>query len=494
MPDVSDISAMCKAGKVQEAYELAKANMESMPTYPWVQKEVGWALYYKIKSDVETGDYNRLLEHLDELRSLNLLTIDNGRMIFDNVQSKIANFIKNHRFSDNAEAHAKLSTLFLKLNNYKFSASIGHSKLLRNYLKYKEWPELADFIDWWNLDNLTQEDYTPYVNQKGQRMMTLAERAFIANSKALLKLNDAVRIEEFLPKLDSLMTQHEEMMYPGYFYGKLLMALGSNVDEELRVIIPFARNKSTEFWVWQLLSDVFTNDEEKQLACLLRAVHCRTQENFLGKVRVKLATLYIKRGQLNAARFHIDAVTRYYIAQGWHLPHEVACWIRQPWIHSTIPDGKDPIDYMTITNDILSDGAEECIAIVTNMDQNSHKAYLIYDYEKLMVQRLRINVKVGDILKLYYTTDRSGRINVFYATKVKLPNDLNYAKCIDGIIEKRDYRDFAFLISGSIRSFVPPALVRKRNLRNGDMVKGLIIYDYNSTRDSWNWVCKKIIE
>lgn len=50
---------------------------------------------------------------------------------------------------------------------------------------------MADFFDWWNLDNLTQEDYTSYVNQKGQKMMTLAERAFIANSKALLKLNVA---------------------------------------------------------------------------------------------------------------------------------------------------------------------------------------------------------------------------------------------------------------------------------------------------------------
>ena len=140
---------------------------------------------------------------------------------------------------------------------------------------------MADFFDWWNLDNLTPEDYTPYINQKGQKIMTLAERAFIANSKALLRLNDLGRIEEFLPKLDNLINTHQEMMYPGYFYGKLLLALGSNSDEALKVIIPFARKKITEFWVWQLLSDVFTNDEDKQLACLLRAVHCRTQETWL---------------------------------------------------------------------------------------------------------------------------------------------------------------------------------------------------------------------
>ena len=134
--------------------------------------------------------------------------------------------------------------------------------------------------------------------------MSLAERAYNANSKALLRLNDNERIREFLPKLDNLMNNHPEMTWPGYFYGKLLLSLGSTPEEELRVILPFARKKATEFWVWQLLSDVFVNDNEKRLACLLRAVHCDTQEQFLIKVRIKLARLFILQGQYNLAKYH----------------------------------------------------------------------------------------------------------------------------------------------------------------------------------------------
>ena len=284
---------MCKTGQVQEAFNLAKADLEVMPADVWKQREVGWALYYMIKTDSEAGDYAKLLEHIDELKSLDQLTIANDSMIFDNVQFQIANFIKNNIFLTDIEASSKLSTLFSKLKDYEFKTSIGHSFLLQAILKFENWSEMPDFFDWWNLDNLSSKDYEPYVNQKGQKMMTLAERAFIANSKALLRLNDLGRIEEFLPKLDNLMNNHTEMMYPGYFYGKLLLSLGSNRDEALKVIIPFARKKATEFWVWQLLSDVFTDDEDKQLACLLRAVHCRTQETFLGKVHIKLANLYI---------------------------------------------------------------------------------------------------------------------------------------------------------------------------------------------------------
>lgn len=492
MANVKDITTMCKAGQVQQAYELAKADLAAMPTDVWTQRAVGWALYYMIKSDSETDDYARLLEHIDELKSLDQLTIANDSMIFDNVQFQIANFIKNRIHLTDIEASSKLSVLFSKLKDYEFKPSRGHSFLLQTILKFENWPEIADFFDWWNLDNLTQEDYTPYINQKGQKMMTLAERAFIANSKALLRLNDLGRIEEFLPKLDNLMNNHKEMMYPGYFYGKLLLALGSNGDEALKVIIPFARKKATEFWVWQLLSDIFTNEEEKQLACLLRAVHCRTQETFLGKVHIKLATLYIKRGLLNSARFHIDVVTRCYASQGWRLPNEIDCWIHQPWINSTTPDHKDPIDYMSITDAILCDGAEESIAVVTYVEQNTHNSFIIYGKEKRTVQKFRFKVNVGKTLRLHYITDSEGRMKVLSSMSVHLPSDLDYAKCVEGKIEKRDDKEFAFLKSGSVKCFVSPNIVKKYDLKNGDKVKSLIVYDYNKKKEAWNWVCVNI--
>lgn len=492
MANVRDITTMCKAGQVAEAYEMAKADLVAVPTDVWAQRSVGWALYYMIKNDSEGGDYAKLLEHIDELKSLDMLTLNNDSMIFDNVQFQIANFIRNHIQLTDIEASSKLSTFFLKLKDYDFKSSIGHSFLLQSIIKFENWTEIVDFFEWWNLDNLTQEDYTPYINQRGQKMMTLAERAFIANSKALLRLNDLGRIEEFLPKLDNLMNNHKEMMYPGYFYGKLLLALGSDSDEALKVIIPFARKKVTEFWVWQLLSDVFTNNEDKQLACLLRAVHCRTQETFLGKVHIKLASLYIKRGMLNSARYHIDAVTRCYASQGWRLPNEIDCWIHQPWLNSTTPDDKDPFDYMAITDDILCDGAEECVAVVTYVDQNSRKSFIIYGKEKRTVQKLRFKVHVGRALKLHYITDSEGRMKVISSTTVQLPSSLDYAKYVEGSIDKRDDKEFAFLKSGSIRCFVSPNIVKKYGLKNGDNVKSLIVYDYDKKKESWNWVCVNI--
>ena len=490
MAGLKEIKELGKTGNAKEAYRLAKEDLEQ--GQPWGQLTTGWALRYLIEEDARNGHYDQIIAHWDELSSLNELPSTELDRILENAIFWIGYFAKKNLTPTGFDTPIKLSMLFSKLKDYQFSSGKGYSMLLEGFMRCDSWPEMADFLDWWNLDNLTPDDYKPFVNQKGQKMMTLAERAFIANSKALLRLNDTGRIEEFLPKMDTLMNKHEEMMYPGYFYGKLLLKLGSNADEALKVIIPFARKKQTEFWVWQLLSDVFTNDEEKQLACLLRAVHCHTQESFLGKVRIKLATLYIKRKQFNFARYHIDSVTRCYASQGWRLPDEIECWIHQPWFNSTTPDGNDQIDYMSITDAILCDGAEECIAVVTYVDLTSHKSSMIYGYEKRVVQKIRFKVQAGNILKLHYITDKDGKIRVLSSTKVQLPNECNYAKNVEGTIDKRDDKEFAFLKAGSVRCFVAPTIVKKYNLKNGDKIRSLIVYDYDKKKESWNWVCVNI--
>lgn len=484
---------MCRAGQIQEAYNIAIEDFENEPQNVWSHREVGWALYYMIKADADAGNYDELVEHFNKLKSLELLTIEQDNMIFDNVLFSIGRYIRNNVFLNDQSAPSRLSGIFSLLKDYQFNPSKGYSYLLQNHLKFVDfWNEILDFFEWWNLDNLTQEDYVPFENQRGQRMMTLAERAYIAQSKALLRQNDLGRIEEFLPKLDNLMNEHPEMTYPGYFYGKLLLSLGDNEDEALKVVVPFARKKSTEFWVWQLLSDVFAHDQEKRLACLLRAVNCRTQETFLGKVRIKLADYYVRNQQYDKARFHIDKVTRCYVEQGWKLPNEIDYWMHEPWLNSTAPNHETGMDYKTITDAILCEGTEEAIAIVTYFDPQSKRVSMVYGWQKRLSQKLRIKVGTGAILKINYVMGADGKPKVLNAVKGTFSNNLQYAKVVQGTISKRDDKPFAFLKTGSQDLFIPPNTVHKYHIINGDAVKALAVYDYNNKKDSWNWVCLSI--
>ncbi len=490
MASLKEILALCKEEQVQKAYELSKSDMEQQ--LPWAQREMGWSLYYLMKDDADSNNYQSLVTHLDEFSTLDQLSLTDDNMIFENVLFKVAGFVKSHIPPAGIDSPIKLSAFFSKLRGYNFEPSKGYSFLLQSFIKCDNWQEMADFIDWWNLEKLTEEDYRPFEMDNGRTIMSVAEQAFIAKSKALLRLNDLGRIEEFLPLMDDLMEKHPEMTYPGYFYGKLLLSLGSTVEDALKVIVPFARKKATEFWVWQLLSDVFVNDQEKQLACLLRAVNCNTKENFLGKVRIKLAKLYIQRNQLDYAKYQINKVTECYLSQGWHLPYEVDCWIHQPWITTINPNKKAPIDYMAITDSIFCEGTEEAVAVVTNVDTNTHKVTLVYGYKKRVSQKLRIKVGPGVVLKINYIIEPDEKIRILSSGPACFQNDLDFAKVVEGTVRKRDDKDFAFLKTIKTDFFISPNTVRKYGIHDGDTVQSIIVYDYNKKKDTWDWICISI--
>lgn len=109
-----------------------------------------------------------------------------------------------------------------------------------------------------------------------------------------------------------------------------------------------------------------------------------------------------------------------------------------------------------------------------------------------MVQKMRIKVGVGAVIKINYIQDSAGQMKVLNTTKTGLPNYLTYAKVVEGTIDKREDKDFAFLKSGSTRCFVSPKTVKKYGVTNNENVKSLIVYDYDKKKESWNWVCISI--
>lgn len=491
MAGLKDIKELGKAGNAKEAYRLAKEDLEQ--GQPWGQLTTGWALRYLIEEDARNGHYDQIVAHLDELQSLDQIPDAEIDKISENISFWIGFFIKRHLSEKSPETPGRLSTLFSKIQKYKFTLGIGYSMLLDGCIRHDGWHELLEFLDWWNLSNLTAEDFKPVELGNGRTIkITLAERAYIAKSKALLRKKDNDKINEFLPELDNLMTNHPDMTYPGYFYGKLLLSTGSTQADALRVIVPFAKKKATEFWVWQLMSDVFTADQEKQLACLLRAVNSRTKEEFLSRVRIKLADLYIKQGKYDLARNQIDIVTKTCLSFGRRIPYEIDTWIHQSWFDATKPNDKEDLDYKAITDEILGDKREEAIAVVLYVDPNTERVSMVYGLEKRMSQKLRFSVEPGMVLKLSMVNNSEGKRRILRADKCKLPTDLDYAKSVNGTIKRRKEWAFAFFNFGGEKAFVSPNVASKFNVTDGENVKALLVYDFDKKKESWGWVVVSI--
>ena len=67
---IKDLTSICKMGRCQEAYDLAKADMTQQPDNIWTQRGIGWVLYYMVKEDIEQYADDKLLLHLNELMEL----------------------------------------------------------------------------------------------------------------------------------------------------------------------------------------------------------------------------------------------------------------------------------------------------------------------------------------------------------------------------------------------------------------------------------------
>lgn len=481
---------MCKAGQVAEAYEQAKADYEADSQNAWAQREMGWALYYMLRNDAEKKDRESFYGHLEELAELDMLTIQTDALIFDNVVWKIVELLKqipNERTDE-------LERIFSFLSKYTFNPSAAYSVLLKQMMGFDTWTRLVEFIEWWNIDNLMPEDYQPFKMDNGRKIMSLAEQAYIAYSKALLKLDDKEKIQTFIPKIEKLMEDYPDMMYPGYFCGKLKLAMGVERESALDIILPFVRKKKTDFWVWQLLYEFYKGDEDMQLACLLRAVHCRTQETFLGKVRMKLVAAYIQRRDYPRAKYHLDQVTRCYIEQGWHLPFELQNWMRESWVNNTQADSSDGLDYKRYTNEILARGANKSTAVVTYVDYTRKRATLIYSEKKRInvpLSNLGTKVKEGTLLELQWMTGTDGNIIIVGARPVgrEALQGIPYIQLIEGKVSKQDNNLFAFIKKGNVQCFIRPEIVQKHNLHNNDEVSVLAVLDFNKKKDCWNWTC-----
>src|SRR5690606_34972997 len=119
---------------------------------------------------------------------------------------------------------------------------------------------------------------------------------------------------------------------------KLLLALGER-EQMLAALLPFAREKQDVFWVWELMGEAFSGDEEKMLVCYSKALSCRSPEEMLVSLRQRMAAILIQKGWYEEARAEIDLLIKTRTAKGFKIHQEVKKWTAQKWFGET--SGKD---------------------------------------------------------------------------------------------------------------------------------------------------------
>ena len=490
-----EIKELRLAGRLDEAYLMAKSELEADLSNIWGKRNLSWVLYAQLGE--LTSNLDAFFEKINEVKELDLP--ESEEMFFENLSiviSKAARAITYEATLDINKMHRlfdSIKELSLKRNSKWFSVLFNAM-----HKGMKESNRYIEFADWWDFKNFRPEDFQKEKIANGKEIMAIAEKAYIAYAKHLLPrqtqhgeiIFNIEKAEAFLPTLSQIAEEYPEFQYPAYCNAKLLLALG-NKDNMLETLLPFAKKKRNDSWVWKILAEAFASDPEKEFACYCKALTCKSPDEMLIGLRQKMASKLIDKKLFNEARTEIDLLIRARSENGFRIPIEVNNWQSMNWYKNAVPTKSNFSFYKTyvpVAEELLfSDVIEEMVIVeFVNSDKKiinfiaSETKFGFFKYDRFFSE-----VKVGDTLKVRFQGGSNEGMHQLY-TAIKVNDETfkkQFMKEVTGVVRTPNGKPFGFIDD----VFIQPSLIKNYNLSDGMQFTGRAMKSYNKEKKQWSW-------
>lgn len=492
-----EIKELRHAGKLEEALEMAKAELESMPDNIWAKRNISWVFFEYLKLNSSSENFDSFIEWLNQINNLEL-TADE-KMLFEQLCWQIGKLAFSLSNANPIDTNKGI-ILFEAIRTIPFpEKSNAYSFLFKALHKlFKETDKYLQIADWWNFENFLPEDFQKDVLTDNTEVMAIAEQAYITYAKHLLPNQtqfgitafDRVKAESFLPKLSHIADTYPQFQYPGYFKAKLLLAMGDR-DNMLSSLLPFARKKQNDFWVWEILAEAYSEDPETVFACYCKALTCRSPETMLVRLRQKMAKQFIAKELYNEAKTEIERLVQVKTENGNRIPNEVSNWQSSEWYNGAVSKRSNIDIYKKHVNAaelILFSDIEEELVVVEFVNSNKKVLNFIESERTLgffKYDRFLKDVDIGDTLKVRMT--KSGDEGYYLLrTCEKVKGELyasKFVKKVIGTVNIPAGKTFAFIDD----VFVAPDIVIKHNLSEGMEFEGKAIKTYDKRKGKWGW-------
>jgi hypothetical protein len=493
-----EIKELRQAGKLEEALQMANQLLDTEPNNIWNKRSIAWVYYDLLKKFAHPDSFNQFKNNLLNINNLNLP--EDEKMIFDNCAWQIGSLVFSLHKSEPVD-YEKINILFEIIRNFHFSKpSDAYTYIYKAFHKgYQNWSNYLDFSDWWDLKNLRSEDFLKD-EFNGKKIMSFAEQTYIAYSKKLLEGNpldpfglqrviDKEKILSFLPKLDNLIEKHPDYQYPPYFKAKLLLALG-NDENVLSAFIPFAKQKRNDFWVWELLAEIFSNNKDVQFACYCKALSLKTPEDFLVKIRQTFVQLLIERNLFDEAKTEIKKIIEIRNKHEWKLSNQITQWIEQDWYKSATakPDNQDLyLNYTKKAEEILYQDIPEEIIVVEFVNEKKSMLNFVKDRRKFgffNYTGLITKPQIGDLLKVRFKEDgQDGFYKILSAKYADSNLSSDSLKIFEGTLKIIPSNNFGFVDD----IFVEAKMIEEKKLTDQQKIQGRAMLSFNKKKNEWGW-------
>ena len=349
------------------------------------------------------------------------------------------------------------------------------------------------------LENLRKEDF---LNEeyKGRKTPSLAERAYMAYAKKLLEGEpvdhfgnnreiDKERISAFMPKLDHLIDEHPDFLYPSFYKAKLLLLMGDEEDV-LSAFIPFARQKKNDFWVWEQMAEIFHDDDELRMACYCKALSLKTQEDFLVKLRQTFSAFLVQKELYEEAKTEIDIVMDTRQKNQWGVPRQIAAWKDENWYKSAEAKLNNNNFYMkhkAIAEELLYRDIPEEVIVVEFVNKDKKMISFVKDKKKhgfFKYAGYLHKPQIGDIIKVRFDGEgQDGFYKILFARQANKDSSSEAIKDFEGVLNIRPNNNFGFIDD----NFVESKFIEDNNLADGQFIRGKAILSFNRKKETWGW-------
>lgn len=493
-----EIKELRQAGKLDEAMQMANQALEAERENIWNKRAAAWVYYDYLKKYAQPDSFDVFKENLIKIKDLQLP--EDEKMVFDNAAWQIGIMVFGLQKTEQVD-YDKINDLFEIIKDFQFTKpSEAYSFIYKAFHKgYQNWSSYLTFADWWNYENLRAEDYLKE-EFNGKKITSIAEQAHIAYSKKLLegdpidpfgqqRVINKEKTHSFLPKLDALIAKHPDCQYPPYFKAKLLLALGSE-QNVLSAFLPFAKQKRNDFWVWELMAEIFSGDKDIQFACYCKALSLKTPEDFLVKLRQTFAATLIERNLFDEAKTEVLKVIATREKHEWKLPKQILQWTEQNW-YSSATVKKDNQDlystYVKKAEEILFQDVPEEIMVVEFVNENKSMLNFVKDKFRFGFFNYSGHLtkpQIGDILKVRFNGyGQDGFYKILTAKKADSNLTADAIKNFDGTLKVIPPQNFGFIED----VFVDPKIIEEKKLTDGHKIKGRAILSFNKKKNEWGW-------
>ncbi|MDX1909551.1 MAG: hypothetical protein SF053_21105 [Bacteroidia bacterium] len=494
---MESVTELRQSGKLEEALALALEQLQAAPDDETVIKETAWVYLSYFKRTCKNPDVEPALGYMDQILSVHP-RLAHDTILGESIGWAIFRYAKFLLEQKPPRSHEVVS-LLQKARGFAYSPEqqpSAYPALLRIALKVKDFfPDFLEYIDWWGLDNLQGEDFDPYETQGGKRLMALAEQVHIAVAKKLIATRDKAAIETFMERLNRLIHDHPDYVYPSNYRIQLLLALGRNQDV-IAMLVPYLRRRRNEYWPWSVLGEAFMGvDDDKAIACFSQSLLVPGgKPEAQAHIHEHLAILLAGRQMYSEAKAEVEGLLRLKRDRKWNLTTPISELMQQPWYDQTQPMYNTRNLYRqvaSLANEVLYEDIPIQTGVVTHIDPKTGKAWYMVGKEvqgSLQLNKCPDRLAVGDFVALRLE-EHEGETNKWYSviscrkTTTQLP-DPEVAKPFKGrLIMPRD-KEHGFVEPWI---YIHPQMIRDGRLIPGQEVTGVAVIAYDKVRERWNW-------